>query len=71
MKSEVDIEIERLYNEISALQMVLDRFKAVRDRDAVAMANGDEPKVKRGRKKKAGLPSATPPASEANLAGRL
>lgn len=64
--SALDTEIQKIDAEIRTLE-------AIRARLLTVTANGgteDAPKVKRTRRKK-GLPSAVPPASEANLLGKL
>lgn len=62
--SAIDTEIQKIDTEIDMLQNLRLRLDAMR-------GDGDSapPKQKRTRKKKPGLPSAAPPASEANLAG--
>lgn len=64
--SAIDIEIQKIDTEIATLTAIKKRLEDVRDRNGDVT---DAPKQKRTRKKKPGLPSATPPASEANLAG--
>lgn len=60
----IDAKIETLR---AAKQHILDAHK-----ELGAPAESDEPKVRKTRKRRsAGLPSATPPPSEANLVGRL
>lgn len=66
--SAIDTEIQKINHEIATLEAVKNRLLSVRDNNG---STEDAPKVKRTRKKKPGLPSAAPPPSEANLAGRL
>lgn len=67
-QSAIDEEIIGIASEIDVLQQIKDRLICVRDRDEIRSSITEETKVKRGRKKKAGLPSAAPPASDANHA---
>lgn len=63
MKSNIDHEIESIDREIATLGRIRTTLEALR---SSGEANGGEPKPKRGRKKKAGLPTAETTASEAN-----
>lgn len=67
--SATELAIQSLDAKIAALQAAKEHI--IEAHEAIGLsANDDAPKAKRGRKKK-GLPSAVPPASEANLTGRL
>lgn len=64
-QSTIDIEIESITSEIVLLDRIRERLCKVRD--ASSTNGGDEPKVRKTRRKRTvGLPQATPPASEAN-----
>lgn len=64
-QSAIDAEISGIVHEIDVLEQIRDRLIGVRDRGAAT--NGDEPKVRKTRRKRTvGLPQSTPPVSEAN-----
>lgn len=64
--SAIDTEIQKINAEIATLEAVRDRLEAVRNNNGTE----DAPKAKRTRKRRIGL-AAQPPASEANLLGKL
>lgn len=64
--SSLDVAIGKLDEKIASLETAKQHLLDVRD-GLGTQANGDEPKVRKTRRKRnVGLPQATPPASEAN-----